>query len=218
MPGIVLCAPGGRGEIAGRAGRRVLGVGLGRTWRLRACGGSSHTGRSRADRADHPGSDHCRIGRRVGLVADTTAADKSFTAVTPVNAISKAIAAVARIVAELHFSALGRARSSPIGLAVAAAIGIWLLLTSSDLNVPRNLGLTLLVVALLGPILWNWYTTWGVIVLAPAATATLAARRHRHQHLRDPRRPLLGQEPRRPRRGRPASSPTLSSWRRSSPS
>ena len=37
----------------------------------------------------------------------------------------------------------------------------------------RNLGLTLLVVALLGPILWNWYVTWGVLVLAPVATGML---------------------------------------------
>jgi hypothetical protein len=29
------------------------------------------------------------------------------------------------------------------------------------------------VVALLGPILWAWYVTWGVVVLAPAVTPRL---------------------------------------------
>ena len=108
-----------------------------------------------------------------GWVRTTTAADKSFTAVTPVNAIAKAAAGVARVV-DVHFSSLGaRTVVSLVGLSVAAAIGIWLLLGSSDDNLPRNLGLTLLVVAVLGPILWSWYATWGIIVLAPAATPAL---------------------------------------------
>ena len=112
-------------------------------------------------------------GNGWGWIRTTTAADKSFTAVTPVNAISKASAAVANAV-HVHFSALGaRTVVSAIGLGLAAAIGLWLLIDSSKHNVPRNLGLTLLVVALLGPILWSWYATWGVIVLAPATTPTL---------------------------------------------
>ena len=112
-------------------------------------------------------------GNGWGWLRTTTSADKSFTAVTPVNAIAKASASVANVVG-VHFSALGaRTVVSAVGLVLAAAIGIWLLIDSSNHNVPRNLGLTLLVVALLGPILWNWYATWGVIVLAPAATLTL---------------------------------------------
>jgi alpha-1,6-mannosyltransferase len=112
-------------------------------------------------------------GNGWGWVRTTTSADKSFTAVTPVNAISKAAAAVANAV-DVHFSSMGaRTFVSVIGLTLAAAIGIWLLIDSSNHNVPRNLGLTLLVVALLGPILWSWYVTWGVIVLAPAATPAL---------------------------------------------
>jgi alpha-1,6-mannosyltransferase len=108
-----------------------------------------------------------------GWVGATTAANKSFTAVTPVNAISKAASAVGNVL-DVHFSSLGaRTVVSAIGLACAAAIGIWLLLTSSRFTLHRNLGLTLLVVALLGPILWSWYATWGVIILAPAVTPTL---------------------------------------------
>jgi len=108
-----------------------------------------------------------------GWLRTTTAADKSFTGVTPVDAVSKAASALASVV-NVHFSELGaRTVVSALGLACAAAVGIWLLLGSSDLTVPRNLGLTLLVVALLGPILWSWYATWGVIVLAPALTPTI---------------------------------------------
>jgi alpha-1,6-mannosyltransferase len=108
-----------------------------------------------------------------GWLRTTTAADRSFTGVTPVDAISKAFSGLAHVV-DVHISELGaRPVFSAIGLLCAAAIGIWLLLKSPESNVPRNLGLTLLVVALLGPILWGWYATWGVIVLAPCATGTL---------------------------------------------
>jgi hypothetical protein len=108
-----------------------------------------------------------------GWLRTTTAADHSFTGVTPVDAISKAFSGLAYVV-DVHISELGaRALFSAIGLLCAAAIGIWLLLKSSESDVPRNLGLTLLVVALLGPILWGWYATWGLIVLAPSAIGTL---------------------------------------------
>ena len=108
-----------------------------------------------------------------GWLRTTTAADKSFTAVTPVNAIAKALSGAAGAV-DLHISALGaRTVFSVIGLLCAAAIGTWLLVRSSDTTVQRNLGLTLLVGALLGPILWSWYATWGILVLAPTVTGTL---------------------------------------------
>jgi len=37
----------------------------------------------------------------------------------------------------------------------------------------RNLGLTLLCLALLGPIVWAWYVTWGIVVLAAVAAGRL---------------------------------------------
>ena len=108
-----------------------------------------------------------------GWIRTSTAANKSFTGVTPVDAVSKVVAGVASLV-HLHVSQLGaRTVLSVIGLAVAAAIGAWLLHRSSAADVPRNLGLTLLVVALLGPILWGWYVTWGIIVVAPALSGGL---------------------------------------------
>jgi alpha-1,6-mannosyltransferase len=108
-----------------------------------------------------------------GWLRTATAADQSFTAVTPVNALAKALSGAAQLV-EVNLSALGaRTVISLVGLACAAAIGAWLLVRSPGPAMQRNLGLTLLVVALLGPILWNWYITWGVIVLAPVVTGTL---------------------------------------------
>ena len=108
-----------------------------------------------------------------GWLGTTTAADQSFTGVTPVDAIAKAVSGAAHLV-EFNVPVLGaRTVFSVIGLLCAAAIGTRLLLKSSGPTMQRNLGLTLLVVALLGPILWSWYVTWGVIVLAPVATGTL---------------------------------------------
>jgi hypothetical protein len=108
-----------------------------------------------------------------GWLRTTTAGDRSFTGVTPVDAIAKAVSGVAHLV-ELNVPVLdARTVFSVIGLLCAAAIGTRLLLKSSGPTMQRNLGLTLLVVALLGPILWNWYVTWGVLVLAPVAAGTL---------------------------------------------
>ena len=62
---------------------------------------------------------------------------------------------------------------SVLGLLVAAYVGYRQLLRSPQDGVVRCLGLTLLVLALLGPIVWAWYVTWGVIVVAPAAVGRL---------------------------------------------
>jgi alpha-1,6-mannosyltransferase len=106
-------------------------------------------------------------------VRTTTAADQAFTGVTPVDAVSKVVSQAAHLV-NLHISELGaRSVLDVIGLLCAATIGTLLLLRAPDLGIPRTLGLTLLIAALLGPILWSWYVTWGVIVLAPAATGWL---------------------------------------------
>lgn len=60
-----------------------------------------------------------------------------------------------------------------LGLLVAVYFGYRQLLRSPRDGVVRCLGLTLLVLALLGPIVWSWYVTWGVIVIAPAAIGRL---------------------------------------------
>ena len=62
---------------------------------------------------------------------------------------------------------------SVLGLLIAVYLGYRLLMRSPQDGVVRCLGLTLLVLALLGPIVWAWYVTWGVVVVAPAAVGRL---------------------------------------------
>ncbi|HEY2213508.1 MAG TPA: polyprenol phosphomannose-dependent alpha 1,6 mannosyltransferase MptB, partial [Acidimicrobiales bacterium] len=108
-----------------------------------------------------------------GWLKTSTAADQSFTGTTPVDAVARFVTILGDIV-RVHLPLLGvRTVISIVGLSIAAAFGLWLLQRAPYEGIPRTLGLTLLVVALLGPILWSWYVTWGVIVLAPAASPTL---------------------------------------------
>jgi alpha-1,6-mannosyltransferase len=58
-----------------------------------------------------------------------------------------------------------------LGLAVAAAVVLYLLTQCDSIGLVRALGLSLLVVAILGPAVQPWYLTWGLIVLAPVASS-----------------------------------------------
>jgi alpha-1,6-mannosyltransferase len=69
--------------------------------------------------------------------------------------------------------AVGAARVA--ALAVAAVIGLVLLRSTDRVDLPAALGWTLLAVAVLGPVVWPWYETWGLALLA--LTAGTAARR-----------------------------------------
>ncbi|HEX3793306.1 MAG TPA: polyprenol phosphomannose-dependent alpha 1,6 mannosyltransferase MptB [Acidimicrobiales bacterium] len=108
-----------------------------------------------------------------GWLRTGTAANQSFTAVTPVGAVAKAFAGLAAVV-NLHISVLGaRTVLSILGLTCAGVIGLVMLWKSPQWGAPMTMGVTLLMVALLGPILWAWYVTWGVVVLAAVATPRL---------------------------------------------
>jgi alpha-1,6-mannosyltransferase len=108
-----------------------------------------------------------------GWLKTSTAADQSFTDTTPIDAVARFVNLVGDVI-RVHIPLLGtRTVLSVIGLIIAGLIGVWLLHRAPYDGIPRTLGLSLLVVALLGPILWAWYITWGVIVLAPAASPTL---------------------------------------------
>ncbi len=56
------------------------------------------------------------------------------------------------------------------GMAVAGGIAIWLLWRSERMGALRALGLTLLVIVVLGPVVQPWYLSWGLVLLAPVAT------------------------------------------------
>ena len=70
-------------------------------------------------------------------------------------------------------AAVGTARV--VALAAAAALGLVLLWRTDRIDLPAALGWTLLAVAVLGPVVWPWYETWGLTLVA--VTARTAARR-----------------------------------------
>jgi hypothetical protein len=108
-----------------------------------------------------------------GWVLTVTAEDKVSTGVTPVDAAAHVLAAMLHLVAvPVQLSPL-RTATSATGLVAAVVVGTWLLWHSPRLGELRALGLTLLLLALLGPVLWAWYLTWGLVVLAPVATGLL---------------------------------------------
>ncbi len=108
-----------------------------------------------------------------GWVRTTTTADASFTGVTPVNVVARSVSIVSHIFQVPISTLTFRPVFSVLGLLIAAYVGYRLLLRSPQDGVVRCLGLSLLVLALLGPIVWAWYVTWGVIVVAPAAVGRL---------------------------------------------
>ncbi len=108
-----------------------------------------------------------------GWVRTTTTADASFTGVTPVNIVARMVSIASHLL-QVPVSTMDvRPVFSVLGLLIAVYVGYRLLMRSPRDGVVRCLGLTLLVLALLGPIVWAWYVTWGVVVLAPAAVGRL---------------------------------------------
>jgi hypothetical protein len=108
-----------------------------------------------------------------GWLSSSTTADQSFTGVTPVSAVARLVSDIGLLV-HVHISVYGaHTVFSVLGLGLAGIIGLWLLLQSPERGVQRCLGLTLLILALLGPVVWAWYVTWGILILAPAASGWL---------------------------------------------
>ncbi len=108
-----------------------------------------------------------------GWIRTTTTADASFTGVTPINIVARAVSIVTHV-AQVPLSVMTvRPVFMVLGLLIAVYFGYRQLLRSPRVGVVQCLGLTLLVLALLGPIVWSWYVTWGVIVIAPAAIGRL---------------------------------------------
>jgi alpha-1,6-mannosyltransferase len=108
-----------------------------------------------------------------GWIRTTTTADSSFTGVTPINIVARAVSIVSHVFQVPVTLLAVRPIFMVLGLLVAAYFGYRQLLRSPQDGYVQCLGLTFLVLALLGPIVWSWYVTWGVIVLAPAAVGRL---------------------------------------------
>jgi hypothetical protein len=108
-----------------------------------------------------------------GWVRTTTTADAAFTGVTPINLVARAVSIVSHILQVPVSTLTVRPVFMVVGVLVAVGLGIRFLLRAPQQGVVRNLGLTLLVLALLGPIVWAWYVTWGVVVLASVAAGRM---------------------------------------------
>ncbi len=108
-----------------------------------------------------------------GWVRTTTTAGSSFTGVTPINVVARTVSIVSHVLQVPISTLAARPVFIVLGLLIAVYVGYRLLLRSPRDGVVLCLGLTLLVLALLGPIVWSWYVTWGSVVLAPAAYGRL---------------------------------------------
>ena len=168
VPGVVLCA-----LAAGVKAPALLGVvfigwnwpGPGAGWRSRTLHGLLATVTAAATLAIVSSA----TGLGWGWVRTLGAADKVATGVTPVDATAKIVRALG-LVAHVQLSFAGtRTVVAGAALVAAAVFACWLLARSPELGTELALGLALLAVALCGPILWAWYLTWGLIVLAPVA-------------------------------------------------
>jgi len=87
----------------------------------------------------------------------------------PATAVGMTAAHAARAVGLGGHTAGLVALARGLGLAVAGAASVWLLLGSNRRGEVEALGWSLLLFAVLGPVVWPWYETWGVVVLAVVA-------------------------------------------------
>lgn len=108
-----------------------------------------------------------------GWLLTFTASDKVSTGVTPVDALAKCVSGVLHLAGDPVGGSSVRSVLSVVGVVLAVAVGTYLLWRSPRLGPMRALGSALLVLALLGPVLWAWYVTWGLVLLAPCSSGWL---------------------------------------------
>jgi hypothetical protein len=168
VPGIVLCAlaasvkapallavlflgwnwPGPAARLTRRLGHAAAGCAIG----LATLGAVSWT-----------------TGIGWGWVRTAAAPAKIITGITPVDSASRLATDVAHLVGFDVGPSGVRTVVAVMALAAVVPLGGWLMWRSPELGVERALGLVLLALVLLGPILWPWYLTWALAVLAPTA-------------------------------------------------
>ena len=108
-----------------------------------------------------------------GWVRNLGTANQIWTGVTPVSAVAHVLAGTAGLAGiPLPFSS-ARTVLDVVGLLCAIGICACLLVRSPRVGPLRSLGLMLLVLSILSPILWAWYLTWGLVILAVVATGRL---------------------------------------------
>lgn len=108
-----------------------------------------------------------------GWVHTVTAESKVTTGVTPVDAVAHVVTDLAHLVGAQVGMGDVRPVMSTLGVLAAVAIAAVLLWRSPRTGTVQAVGLALLAFALLSPVLWAWYASWGLVVLAPVAAGRL---------------------------------------------
>ena len=104
-------------------------------------------------------------------ILDTPGAVRSWTA--PTTTLALAFTGIAHLA---HVGVgLGGVLSVTrfFGLLAAGIAAVWLLLNSDRIGTLKAVGITLLLLVVLGPVVQPWYLSWGLILLAPVALGRL---------------------------------------------
>jgi hypothetical protein len=104
-------------------------------------------------------------------ILGTPGAVRSWTA--PTTSVALAVTGIA------HFAHIGLGMGGvlsvcrALGLMAAVVAGVWLLINSDRIGTLKALGISLLLLVVLGPVVQPWYLSWGLILLAPVALGRL---------------------------------------------
>ncbi len=170
VPGIVLCSLGAGVKATALLGVVFIGwnwVGADATAWVRA----RRTGLALGIAGLTLGVQSLVTGIGWGWLHTVTAEGKSVTGVTPVDSTARILTNVAHLLGVGIQVSTTRGIVGALGLLAAAVVTGVMLWRSPTLGLEWTLGVSLLALALLGPVLWAWYATWGLMVLAPVAGA-----------------------------------------------
>lgn len=104
-----------------------------------------------------------------GWIGATLTPGKVVSWLDPATAVGLGLDRLAQVVGLGAHKSFWLAAARSVGIAAAVAVSIRMLLRSDRRTVPRSLGVSLLAFALLGPVVWPWYETWGILLMATAA-------------------------------------------------
>jgi hypothetical protein len=109
----------------------------------------------------------CTLAVRNGLgwADNLSTVSREHTPFAPAALVSDLIAPIVAPASYDDLALGGRA----VALLAAASITLYLLVTSRPRPLDRTIGFSLLAIGLLGPVLYPWYLTWGLVCLAPTA-------------------------------------------------
>ena len=163
VPGVILCALAA-GEVPGSARRALPRLGLGGSRRVHATPYRGTPGSPGLIALATMEAASLLSGTGWGWVRTTTTADATFTGVTPVNVVARAVSIVSHI-GQVPISTIGpcgpcsasSGSSSPSTSATAFSSAPPKTASSVVSASPCSCW------ARLGPIVWPWYVTWGII-------------------------------------------------------